>query len=149
ILERDAAPRPPSSTEAALVQRLDDMSETMGRLADLQVEFAGRVDMSAHCIAGFKDGLRGIEGAIDAIEDGVRNVYDRIDAIERAEALPPAALDRITEELARVNETLQRPAEPEGLAHLARLVEGLSDKVSGFASPNIDVSELKLDMELL
>lgn len=149
VLELELAPRTPSSTETALVKRLDDVSETMGRLADLQVEFAGRVDMSTQSGNGVRESLHGIEGAMRAIEDGLRNVYDRIDAIERAEALPPVALDRITEELARVTETLQRPVEPEGLAHLARLVEALSDRVGSFESPHIDVSELKLDMELL
>src|SRR5690606_9541154 len=119
------------------------------RLADLQVQFANRVDVTAQASGGLKDSLRSIEGAMHAIEDGVRNIYDRIDAIEKSEALPPAALDRVTEELARVTETLQQPAEPEGLARLAQQVGELSERIAGLESPSIDVSELKLDMAAL
>ena len=79
----------------------------------------------------------------------MRNVYDRIDAIEKSEALPPAALDRVTDELARVTETLRQPAAPEGFVHLMELVEGLSARVGSLESPSSDVSGLKLDMEAL
>jgi localization factor PodJL len=50
-----------------------------GRLADLQVQYANRVENPA---ASLKDGMT-------SIEEGVRNIYDRIDAIEKHDALSP------------------------------------------------------------
>lgn len=138
-----------ASTEDEMAHRLDDVSLTVGRLADLQVQFANRVDATGKESAGFRDSLRSIEGAVHAIEDGVRNVYDRIDAIEKAEALPPAALDRLTEELGRVTERLQQPVDAEGMVKLLELVESLHARIGSIESSSRDVGDLKLDVDAL
>lgn len=138
-----------TGSEDMVNRRLGDVSETVGRLADLQVQFANKVDVSAQSSAEVKNSLRSIEGAVHAIEDGVRNVYDRIDTIEKTDALPPAALDRVTEELARVTERLQHPVDADGMTQLMQLVESLHKRIGELESPNRDVGELKLDMDAL
>jgi localization factor PodJL len=68
---------------SAINQRLDDVTATMGRLADLQVQFANRVDGATQASTGLRDRIgsldAGIKSGMDAVENGVRN----IDAIEK------------------------------------------------------------------
>jgi localization factor PodJL len=122
---------------SALTQRLDDVSATVGKLADLQVQYAGKV-ASSDKSASLVDGMR-------AIEDGVRNVYDRIDAIERQSA-PNVDLEPVTRELARITEAMQGASQPQTLVDLVDL---LNQRISDLEIRNPAVAELKLDVEEL
>lgn len=121
---------------SALTQRLDDVSATIGRLADLQVQYAGKVDSPA---AALRDGM-------SSIEQGVRNIYDRIDAIERHESLSPETVERLTDEMARFTEAMRHPGQPEGLVELA---EALNARIAEIESRHSDVGGLKADVEEL
>lgn len=124
------------SDMSGMTARLDDVSATVGRLADLQVQYANRVENP-------KDGLK---EAMGAIEDGVRNIYDRVDAIERTMAMPPAELEKITEELGRVAQAMKSPQQPQGLIEL---IDALNVRISDIEGRTAEVGELKLDMEAL
>ncbi|MDB5541848.1 MAG: PodJL [Devosia sp.] len=124
------------SDTSGMTARLDDVSATVGRLADLQVQFANRVESPG-------DGLK---DAMKAIEDGVRNIYDRVDAIEKAMAMPPAELERITQELGRVAQAIKSPQQPQGLIEL---IDALNDRISDIEGRSAEVGGLKLDMEAL
>lgn len=146
---------------AAINQRLDDVTATMGRLADLQVQFANRVDSAAQASAGLKDrvgsmdaGIKeqigaidsGIKAGMDAVESGVRNIYDRIDAIEKHTALEPGDVDRLTAEMARFTEALKNPVQPQGLIEL---VDELNRRIASIESSHHEVGGLKADVEAL
>lgn len=124
------------SDVSGMTARLDDVSATVGRLADLQVQYANRVENP-------RDGLK---EAMGAIEDGVRNIYDRVDAIERTMAMPPAELEKITEELGRVAQAMKSPQQPQGLIEL---IDALNVRISDVEGRSAEVGELKLDMEAL
>ncbi|HEV7277050.1 MAG TPA: peptidoglycan-binding protein [Devosiaceae bacterium] len=119
---------------SALTQRLDDVTSTIGRLADLQVQVVERVDRPAD-----------VPG-IDAIEAGVRNIYDRIDAIEKNTALHPADLERLTDEMARFTEAMRNPVQPQGLVEL---IDDLNTRIGDIESQHGDVGGLKSDLEQL
>lgn len=119
---------------SALTQRLDDVSATVGRLADLQVQYAGKVDSPA---AALKEGM-------SSIEEGVRNIYDRIDAIEKHDALSPEMVERLTDEMARFTEAMRNPMPPQGLVDLA---EALNERIADIESRHSDVGGLKADVE--
>lgn len=120
---------------SALNQRLDDVSATVGRLADLQVEYVGRIEGPS----ALKDGMQ-------SIENGVRNIYDRIDAIEKHDALSPEMVERLTDEMARFTEALSNAAQPQGLVEL---VDALTTRIAGIESRHADVGGLKADAEEL
>ncbi|WP_055048035.1 peptidoglycan-binding protein [Devosia sp. A16] len=124
------------SDVSGMTARLDDVSATVGRLADLQVQYANRVESP-------RDGLK---EAMGAIENGVRNIYDRVDAIERAMAMPPAELEKITQELGRVAQAVRQPQQPQGLIEL---IDALNVRISDIEVRSAEVGELKLDMEAL
>jgi localization factor PodJL len=124
------------SDVSGMTARLDDVSATVGRLADLQVQYVNRVENP-------KDGLK---DAMGAIENGVRNIYDRVDAIERAMAMPPAELEKITEELGRLAQAVRQPQQPQGLIEL---IDALNVRISDIEDRSAEVGELKLDMEAL
>ena len=119
---------------SALTQRLDDVTSTIGRLADLQVQVVERVE-------------RPVENpGMDAIEAGVRNIYDRIDAIEKHTALHPADLERLTDEMARFTEAMRNPVQPQGLIEL---IDALNSRIGDIESQHSDVGGLKADLEQL
>src|SRR5690606_28903151 len=80
---------------SAINKRLDDVSATVGTLAELQARQMER-DVAR------EDGEPGIGAgaAMQAIEKSVRNVYDRIDAIEKNFALSSGDFERLTSEMA-------------------------------------------------
>jgi localization factor PodJL len=135
---------------ASINQRLDDVTATMGRLADLQVQFANRVDGAAQASAGLKDRIgsmdAGIKTGMDAVETGVRNIYDRIDAIEKSTAMPAVDVDRLTEEMARFTEALKTQVQPQGLVEL---VDELNRRIGSIESSHHDVGGLKADAEAM
>jgi len=120
----------------SLNERLDDVTATVGRLADLQVQFANRVEAP-------RDGLT---DAMKAIEDGVRNIYDRVDTIERTMAMPPAELETVIVELGKVAQAIKSPQQPQGLIEL---IDALNDRISDIEGRGTEIGGLKLDMEAL
>jgi len=120
---------------SALTRRLDDVSATVGRLADLQVQYASKVEGPA----ALKDGMA-------SIEQGVRNIYDRIDAIEKHHALSPEAVDRLTDEMARFTEAMHHSVQPDTLVEL---VDRLDARIAQIDSRHGDVGGLKADVQEL
>ena len=120
---------------SALTRRLDDVSATVGRLADLQVQYASKVEGPS----ALKDGMA-------SIEQGVRNVYDRIDAIEKHHALSPEAVDRLTDEMARFTEAMHHSVQPEALVEL---VDRLNARIAQIDSRHGDIGGLKADVQEL
>ena len=118
---------------SAFTQRLDDVSATVGRLADLQVQYANKVEAPP----ALRDGMASIEA-------GVRNIYDRIDTIEKHNALAPETVDQLTAEMARFTDALSRQAQPEGLV---ALVDTLDAHIARIESRHSDVGGLKADVE--
>ncbi len=151
---------------SSLNKRLDDVSATVGKLADLQIQFAQKVDAGDKSAAftenmravgdtmrsvddsmrGVGDTMRGVGDGMRTIEEGVRNVYDRIDSIERQSALTSADLEPITQELARITEAMANPHQPQGLIEL---IDALNTRIADIenrepAAPA--VTDLKLDV---
>lgn len=115
---------------SALTMRLDDVSATVERLADMQ----------AQQVAAPASAMPALEG----IETSLRNVYDRIDTLERSLALPSAELDRLTETVGQITAALQREA-PRS-EKLLGLVDDLNQRIAGLDPHNGEVGALKLDV---
>ncbi len=141
--------------------RLDDISATVGRLADLQVQFANRVgeqgqpaEILDRQLRAAGDAIKeeigaigvGLQRSVVSIEEAVRNVYDRIDTIERHTALPPADLERLTDEMARITEAMKNPQQVETIIEL---VESIHNRLGEIEAPHRAIGDLKLDMEAL
>jgi localization factor PodJL len=124
--------------DSGFSQRLDTMSSTVGRLADLQVQFADKVT-SADKSSLVADGMR-------AIEEGVRNIYDRIDTIEKHTSLAPADLEKLTDELARFTEAMRNQTQPQGLVEL---IDALNTRIGDMENRSPDVGGLKTDVAAL
>ncbi|MBI4921963.1 MAG: SEL1-like repeat protein [Devosia nanyangense] len=124
---------------STLTRRLDDVAATVGKLAELQVHYADRVQNPVDSDA-FKDGMR-------SIEDSVRNVYDRIDTLERHSSLSPQDLDHVTAEMARFTEALQdSAAQPQ---NLVELVDALNSRISDIESGDRLLHALRNDLAAL
>jgi localization factor PodJL len=123
---------------ANLTRRLDDVAATVGRLAELQVHYADRVQNPVDS-AAFRDGMR-------SIEESVRNVYDRIDALERQSALPPREIELLTGEMARFTEAMRDTTQP---THLVELVDALNARISEIESGDRLVHGLRKDLGAL
>jgi localization factor PodJL len=127
---------------SSLNKRLDDVSMTVGKLADLQVQYANKVantDKSAEVV----DSVHSMGNSMRAIEEGVRHVYDRIDTIERQTGLAPADLEPITQELSRITEAMAHPNQPQGLVEL---IDALNSRIADIENRAPAVSDLKLDV---
>jgi localization factor PodJL len=119
-----------------LSRRLDDVTATVGRLADLQVQAANRAEAPQS----------GIKEAMKAIEDGVRAIYDRVDGIERQMAMPPAELEKITDELQRFASAMKAPQQPQGLIEL---IDALNQRISDIERSGPAATVLKADVEAM
>ena len=122
-----------------LTRRLDDVASTVGKLAELQVHYADRVQSPVDTQA-FQDGMR-------SIEDSVRSVYDRIDALERQKSLAPQDLDVVTSEMARFTEVLRQNTTPP--QHLVELVDALNTRISDIESGDRLLHGLRKDLGAL
>ena len=127
----------------ALTQRLDDVAATVGKLADLQVQYAGKVAASER--SGKADTGK-IETGMRAIEDGVRNIYDRIDAIERQPSTAAIDLEPITRTLVKITEAMENAAPAQGLVEMVDL---LNQRISDLENRTPEIRDLKLDVEQL
>ncbi|MEO6396768.1 MAG: peptidoglycan-binding protein [Devosia sp.] len=120
---------------SGLTRRLDDMSTAMGRLADLQVQFANKVENPVQSTA-FKDGMQ-------AIEASVRNVYDRIDTLERGGGVSPATLEHLTTEMARFTDAMKTSAAPH---NLIELIDALNTRIADVESGDRLLHTLRKDL---
>ena len=134
--QEELAAKSSAVDNSAVTDRLDDVSATIGRLAELQIEVVSRMEEPAS----------GLQHSMHAIEAGLRNIYDRIDTIERTVSLPPAELEKITEQLGKVTSAMQAPEQPHGLIEL---IDALNERISDVESSSGAVGGLKSDMEAL
>ncbi|MFN4210438.1 MAG: peptidoglycan-binding protein [Devosia sp.] len=126
---------------SAINQRLDDVSTTVGKLAELQAEQMER-EISRDARKG--DGLA---PAMHAIEKSVRNVYDRIDSIEKNVTLSSGDFERLTSEMAAFTRMMRdREAAPDTLV---AKVDALSSRIGSLDASNGDVAGLKQDIAAL
>jgi localization factor PodJL len=88
----------------------------------------------------------GIKDAMQAIEDGVRAIYDRIDGIERQMAMPPAELEKITDELHRFAAAMKGPQQPQGLIEL---IDALNQRISDIEVRGPGAVELRADVDAM
>jgi localization factor PodJL len=123
----------------ALTRRLDDVASTVGKLAELQVHFADKVQNPVDT-QSFQNGMQ-------SIEQSVRSVYDRIDALERQRSLSPNDLDHVTGEMARFTEVLRTNMAPP--QHLVELVDALNTRISDIESGDRLLHGLRKDLTAL
>ncbi|MEO6014827.1 MAG: peptidoglycan-binding protein [Devosia sp.] len=124
---------------STLTRRLDDVASTVGKLAELQVHYADKVQNPVESDA-FKDGMR-------SIETSVRNVYDRIDALERNSSLTPSDLEHVTSEMARFTETMRENGHTPH--NLVELVDALNSRISDIESGDRLLHGLRKDLAAL
>ena len=137
----------PSVDLSTINGRLDDVSATVGKLAELQAQQMEREIEREHRRGAEPPLADALLPAMDAIEANVRNVYDRIDAIERNVALSSSDFERLTTEMAAFTRTIS-----DGNAVPAMLVERVEDlaaQISSFEASNGDVVGLKQDISAL
>jgi len=134
---------------SAINNRLDDVSATVGKLAELQAQQMER-EIERE---GRKAAEPAVEGpavlapAMNAIEKSVRNVYDRIDAIEKNVALSSGDFERLTAEMAAFTKAIKdREAAP---SKLVDKVDALASRIGSFDTSNGDVAGLKEDIASL
>ncbi len=142
----EAAPRVDLNTINA---RLDDVSGTVSKLAELQAEQLEReVAREQKRNASPKaEPAAALAPAMQAIEQSVRNVYDRIDAIERNVAVSSGDFEKLTGELAAFTKAMKdKSGAPDAL--VVR-VEALADRLENLDPGNGDVAALKSDIGAL
>ncbi|MDB5528070.1 MAG: hypothetical protein JWR51_1173 [Devosia sp.] len=125
-------------------KRLDDVSATVGKLAELQATQMEREivrEDRAEALPVVGDTLA---PAMATIEKSVRNVYDRIDSIEKNLALSSGDFERLTSEMAGFTQAMRdREAMP---STLMSKVDALADRIGSFETANGDVDGLKKDI---
>jgi len=133
---------------SAVNKRLDDVSATVGKLAELQAQQMEREIIREDRIASDRmDATDTVAPAMQAIEHSVRNVYDRIDAIEKNVALSSGDFEKLTSEMAAFTQAMH-----DGSAMPAKLVgkvEALAAQIDDMHSANGDVVGLKDDIAAL
>jgi localization factor PodJL len=127
----------------AINARLDDVSATVGKLAELQAQQMEReiVRQERDDAAPKGKGVAKLEPVMHAIEDSVRSVYDRIDAIEKSLALSSGDFERLTSEMAAFTQAMKDQTGSPDI--LVDRVEALVARMDGVDSGNGDVLALK------
>ncbi len=132
-------------------RRLDDVSATVGKLAELQAEQMEREIVrqdraqTLSSVSGTQDA--DVVESMNAIEHSVRNVYDRIDSIERNVALSSGEFERLTAEMAAFTQAVRdKEAVP---SKLVAKIDALQARIGGFETSNQDVAGLKSDISAL
>ncbi|UJW85061.1 peptidoglycan-binding protein [Devosia sp. SL43] len=131
---------------SAINKRLDDVSGTVGKLAELQAQQMEReIAREDRKAAEPKvEGAGTLMPAMHAIEKSVRNVYDRIDSIEKNVALSSGDFERLTSEMASFTQAMKdREAAP---SKLVAKVDALAARIGDFETSNGDVVGLKQDI---
>jgi localization factor PodJL len=130
---------------SAVNARLDDVSATVAKLAELQAQQMEReIIREERAEFAPKDLL---EPAMVSIEANVRSVYDRIDAIERNMSISAGDFERLTSEMAEVTRALRDTAGNPEL--LASRVDALAQRLHSVDGSSDDVLALKDDIAAL
>lgn len=141
--------RAPKVDLSAVNSRLDDVSTTVAKLAELQAQQMEREiireDRAAAAPKGKASGK--LEPAVLAIETNVRNVYDRIDAIERNMSVSAGDFERLTSEMASVTQAMRDMAGSPEL--LVSRVDALAQSLQSVDGSSEDVRALKHDIASL
>lgn len=130
---------------SAVNQRLDDVSNTVAKLAELQAQQMEREIVREDRAEAAPKGK--IEPAMLSIETNVRNVYDRIDAIERNMSVSSGEFERVTSEMASVTQALRDMSGSPEL--LVSRVEALAQSIRAVDGNSDDVLALKADISAL
>lgn len=117
------------SDVAGIGERLDDVSATVSRIADLQTDAAAQP--------------AGDDARAERLEAGIRNLYDRIDTIEQKLTLPQTELDRLSEQLGQIVAAMKAPQQPQGLLEL---IDALNSRVAEIESRSEDIGALHADL---
>ena len=129
---------------SAVNSRLDDVSATVAKLAELQAQQMEREIIREERAEFAPKG--NFEPAMASIEANVRSVYDRIDAIERNMSISGSDFERLTSEMAEVTQALRDTAgNPE---ILVSRVDALAQRLQSVDGGS-DVSALKDDISAL
>lgn len=132
----------------AINARLDDVSATVGKLAELQAQQMEReIVRQERDEAAPKGKLGKLEPAMHAIEASVRSVYDRIDAIEKNLALSSGDFERLTSEMAAFTHAMRDQSGTPEL--LMGKVDALVARMDGVDSGNDEVRALKHEIGAL
>ena len=131
---------------SAINKRLDDLSTTVGKLAELQAQQMEReIDREDRLAAApVSADTASLAPAMRAIEAGVRNVYDRIDAIEKNVTLSSGDFERLTAEMAAFTKAMKDRETAPGA--LVGKVDALASRIGDFQTANGDVAGLKRDV---
>ncbi|WP_116653176.1 SEL1-like repeat protein [Pelagibacterium sediminicola] len=100
------------------VQRIDQLADTVDRLASYQVESTGRNQQ-------FQDRQ---DAGLKAIQETVRNIYDRIDALEMARGGDSPEIERIGREVGAISSAIAASGSDAGEI-LAR-IDALQDRIA-------------------
>jgi localization factor PodJL len=126
---------------STLTQRLDDLSATVERLADLQVQQIQHVVREAESTPQ-KDAET--VKSMRAIELSVRHIYDRIDALERNVGVSPDEIERLTEAMGQFTARMQSDGgRPDSLLSL---VDALNARIGDIEDKSETLGALKLDV---
>ncbi|WIY53300.1 peptidoglycan-binding protein [Devosia sp. YIM 151766] len=133
----------------AINARLDDVSGTVGKLAELQAQQMEReVAREKKRSAGSKtEPVAKLAPAMHAIEESVRNVYDRIDSIERNVALSSGDFEKLTSEMAAFTRAMRDDANAPNV--LVGRVEALAERLEDMDHGDGAVVALKADIAAL
>ncbi|KKB76882.1 hypothetical protein VW35_16330, partial [Devosia soli] len=136
---------------SAVNARLDDVSATVAKLAELQAQQMEREiirdDRVEAAPKGSSKSIAKLEPAMQSIEANVRSVYDRIDAIERNMSVSAGDFERLTNEMAAITQAMRdMSGSPDVL--VAR-VDALAQSLQGADGGNADVLALKNDIASL
>ncbi len=132
---------------SAINNRLDDVSATVGKLAELQAQQMEREIAREERKSDPAEAAAGLAPAMHAIEKSVRNVYDRIDSIEKNVTLSSGDFERLTSEMAAFTQAMKdREAAP---GKLVAKVDALAARIGSFDAANGDVAGLKQDIASL
>ncbi len=128
---------------AALTRRIDELSATVDRLAEMQIQEINRASREAEGAVVMQGSLMG------AIEDGIRKIYDQIEALEHSPAISPDDLDRLTQEMGNVTAALHQ-SDSGALADIVTRLETLSGQIAGMGKVgDTTVTALRDDVEAL
>jgi localization factor PodJL len=130
-------------------KRLDDVSATVGKLAELQAQQMEREILREDVRAAEPkpEPASALMPAMHGIEKSVRNVYDRIDSIEKNVALSSSDFERLTAQMADFTQAMkdQKTAPNK----LVAKVDALATAIGDLRTANADVSGLKDDLSAL
>lgn len=138
----------PKLDPSTINKRLDDVSATVGKLAELQAtQMEREVERQAQPLVAPVDHAAMVGGSVQAIENSMRNVYDRIDAIERNTTLSTGEFERLTAELAAFTQAIRhKEAVP---SNLVAKIDALQARIGSIESSHTDVDGLKHDIAAL